>query len=218
MHAGFLLLDHVDGRSTRMRAVRGLLGGGGSAADAAGVGDDHAEHVVRAALLAEQQREIAAAGAAIGAKAHVVPADAALDGQFAGVTGSDIQRTLVGLVVAVTVVAKQPAAVPARTTTAVAAIAGGTEQRALTGGDRGLAGMLQGRDEIRLGGLLLIAGQQLSQGRHGDAGQCPKDGEHHDLLDQGRTLLPAMKADMLSHSHGVAPALPESKDALIHST
>ena len=68
-----------------MRAIRDLLGGSRGATDAAGAGDHHAQHVIDAALLAEHQRDVAAACAAVGKEAHAVSADGAQDGQVAAI-------------------------------------------------------------------------------------------------------------------------------------
>ena len=61
------------GRLIQLRAIRCLPGIGRGAADAAGVGDHDAQHPIRTAFLAEQQRYVAAAGAAIGEKSHKTP-------------------------------------------------------------------------------------------------------------------------------------------------
>jgi len=90
----------------------------------------------------------------------------------------------------------------------MAAIAGRTEQGAFARGKGGLAGMLQGGDEIRLGDLLLVADHQLTQRGRGDPDEYPDNDQHHDLLDQGRALLGEAKPDMLPQGHGVAPAVP----------
>ena len=157
--AGFLLFCGEGSRSIHLRTVSSLAGTGRSAADAAGIGDHDAECVLRAGALAEHQGDVAAAGTAIGAKAHVVPSTAALDDQFAGVTASAVQRPVVGLIVVIGVVAKQPAAVPARGVDATGAVAGRAEHGAFPGGDRGFACVLQCRDEIRLGDLQLVSAQ-----------------------------------------------------------
>ena len=50
--------------------------------------------------MAKQQRDIAAACAAVGEKAHEVPASGALDGEVAAVATTHTQRPVLGLIVA----------------------------------------------------------------------------------------------------------------------
>src|SRR3546814_19474422 len=62
---------------------------------------------------------VAAAGAAIGVKAHDVAAGIADDDEFPVVARAAVQRPIVGLIVAVGIVAEQPAVFPAHVIDAV---------------------------------------------------------------------------------------------------
>jgi hypothetical protein len=204
--AGFLLFCGDDIRSVHLRAACDLIFAGRGATDAAGIGDHHAERVVRIGWLAEQQGDVAAAGAAVGMETHEVPARGAAYDQLAVVAMAlaDIKRPVVWLVVTVGVVAKQPSVVPARIVVATAAVAGRAEQGALAADDGGFTSVSKCRHEVGLRDLQLVPAQQLPHGWYGHAGERCDDGEYHDLLDQGHAMLPARKLEVPEGCHGVA--------------
>jgi len=87
-----------------LRTAGSLRQRSGSPSHAPGVGDYHTQHVLGTGRSAEQQREIAPAGAAVRVKAHKASPRATQDGQFAGIATAAVNQRVIGLIVQVGVV------------------------------------------------------------------------------------------------------------------
>src|SRR5690349_11758903 len=106
-----------------------LLAAGPAAPGPPGVGHHDTQRIFRVVAAAEEQREIAAAGAAVGQERHV-PARLAAQDEQPRMGLADPQRCPIRLVVAIVVDADQPAAVPAAFLAATDLVEARAEQHA----------------------------------------------------------------------------------------
>ena len=163
----------------------GLHGSRRSGARPAGVADDHGGRVLRAAVVAQGEREVGAGGAAVGAVGDVFAAAGGGDGDGGLGLGDGQDRFVVGArAVAVAVFEHDPAVLPPEAGVAGDGVAARAQHDVGAVVDGAVACEVERGDQAVVGGARVAAGDDRAEGRHADGAQGGDDGGGEQEFDE----------------------------------